>query len=151
MAFAADQEVLFDRLDDELRSASQPTPELFAKVIASVCTRIPVLASSGKTIGIGRLIESGAWTDSALALVEFELPMWKVRRLVYEDGEWFCSLSQQPNLPLELDDGVDASHDVLALAILRAFCRGAPQDVSHTSSDIESAGAFIRCRRCNLL
>ncbi len=47
--------------------------------------------------------------------------MWKVRRLVYEDGEWFCSLSQQPNLPLELDDSVDASHDVLALAILRAF------------------------------
>jgi len=121
MAFPADQEVLFDRLDEELRFASQPAPELFAKVIASVCTRIPVLASSGKTIGIGRPIESGAWTDSALALVELELPMWKVRRLVYEDGEWFCSLSQQPNLPLELDDSVDASHDVLALAILRAF------------------------------
>ncbi len=57
MAFPADQEVLFDRLDEELRFASQPAPELFAKVIASVCTRIPVLASSGKTIGIGRPIE----------------------------------------------------------------------------------------------
>jgi hypothetical protein len=121
MAFAADYEVLFDRLDEALRFATQPAPDLFAKVIGSVCTRIPVLAQSGKAAGIERLIETGAWTDSALALIELELPMWKVRRLVYEDGEWFCSLSQQPNLPLELDDSVDASHDVLALAILRAF------------------------------
>ena len=64
---------------------------------------------------------AGAWTDSALVLIELELPMWTLRRLAYEGGEWFCSLSRQPNLPLELDDGVDASHDVLALAILRAF------------------------------
>jgi hypothetical protein len=121
MAFAADYEVLFDRLDEELRFARRPAPDLFAKIVVSVCTRIPVLAQSGKTAGIERLIESGAWTDSALALVELELPMWKLRRLAYEGGEWFCALSRQPNLPLDLDDGVDASHDVLALAILRAF------------------------------
>ena len=28
--------------------------------------------------------------------------------LVYEDGEWFC-LSKQPNLPVAIDDTVDAS------------------------------------------
>ena len=121
MTFTTDYEVLIDRLDDELRAAVHPSRDLFAKAIASVCSRIPVLTKSGKAAGIDQLIESAAWTDSALALIELELPMWKVRRLVYEGGEWFCSLSQQPSLPLELDDSVDACHDVLALAILRAF------------------------------
>ncbi len=121
MAFTADYDVLFDRLDEELRIAVEATPDLFAKIIASVCSRIPVLTKSGTAAGLGRLIESAAWTDSALAVVELELPMWKVRRLVYESGEWFCSLSRQPNLPVEFDDSVDACHDVLALAILRAF------------------------------
>ncbi len=121
MAFTADHEVLFDRLDEELRFSTEPAPELFAKVIASICSRIPVLTRSGKTDGIDRLVGSGAWTDSALALIELELPMWKVRRIAFENGEWLCLLSQQINLPLELDDCVDASHDILALAILRAF------------------------------
>jgi hypothetical protein len=140
MAFTADYEVLFDRLDEELRLASQPAPDLFAKVIVSVCTRIPVLAQSGKTAGIERLIDSGAWTDSALALVGLELPMWKVRRLVHEDGEWFCSLSRRPELPVELDDSVDASHDVLALALLRAFIearrRTSPKDQTASTSRV---------------
>jgi hypothetical protein len=56
-----------------------------------------------------------------LALLELELPGWKLRRLVSESGEWFCSLSRQPHLPLELDDTADASHEVLSLAIFRAF------------------------------
>src|SRR5271169_303681 len=121
MACTADYEVLADRLDDELRAAVRPSADLFAKIIASVCSRIAILTKSGKATGIDLLIETSAWTDSALALVELELPMWKVRRLIYESGEWFCSLSQQPNLPAELDDSVDTSHAVLALAILRAF------------------------------
>jgi hypothetical protein len=121
MAFTADYDVLFDRLDEELRIAVEPTPDLFAKIIASVCSRIPVLTKSGVAAGLGRLIESAAWTDSALAVVELELPMWKVRRLAYESGEWFCSLSRQPNLPVEFDDSADASHAVFVLAILRAF------------------------------
>jgi hypothetical protein len=50
------------------------------------------------------LIKIGAWVDIALTLIELELPGWKLRRLIREDGEWFCSLSQQPNLPATLDD-----------------------------------------------
>ena len=49
------------------------------------------------------------------------MPGWKLRRLICENGEWFCSLSRQPNLPAALDDTADASHDVLPLAILLAF------------------------------
>src|SRR6476659_10952614 len=70
---------------------------------------------------IDQLIEARAWDDAALALIELELPAWKLRRLVYEDGEWLCSLSSHPNLSVALDDTVDARHEVLPLAILSAF------------------------------
>ncbi len=121
MVFAADHEVLFDRLDEELRVAAQPAPHLFAKIIGGACTRIPILSKSGNAAGIGRLVESAAWADAALTLIELELPGWKLRRLICEDGRWFCSLSRQPNLPVALDDTADATHDVMPLAILLAF------------------------------
>jgi len=54
-------------------------------------------------------------------LIELELPRWKVRRLVYEDGGWFCSLSRQPGLPVTLDETADASHELMPLAILLSF------------------------------
>lgn len=56
-----------------------------------------------------------------MALIELELPAWKLRRLVYEGGEWICSLSRQANLPAALDDTVDAVHERMTFAILLAF------------------------------
>jgi hypothetical protein len=67
------------------------------------------------------LLANGAWTDAGLALLAMELPGWTVRRLVYEDGEWICSLSRQPNLPIAIDDTVDTHHANLPLAILSAL------------------------------
>ena len=121
MAFGSDYAVLLERLDEAVRFAPKPTAELFAKIIASACIRIPVLGKSGKAAGIGGLVETRAWTDAALALIELELPTWKLRRLIWEEGEWFCSLSRQPNLPPALDDTADARHEVMPLAILLAF------------------------------
>ena len=150
MAFAADYEVLFDRLDEELRIAPQPALHLFAKIIGSACSRIPVLGKSGKATRIVRLIESRAWTDAALALIELELPAWKVRRLVYESGEWFCSLSRQANLPATLDDAAEANHESMALAILLAFLAArrriaiVPQPVASVRA-IEPAPAGLIC------
>jgi hypothetical protein len=66
------------------------------------------------------LIKAGAWTDAALALAKHELPGWQLRRLVYDEGEWLCSLSRQPNLPDELDDTADGCHATPALAIWSA-------------------------------
>src|SRR5580700_5860761 len=85
MAFAADYVVLLDRLDDELRAAPEAAREVFAKIIGSVCSRIPVLSKSGRAARIDRLIESRAWTDAAMALIECELPACKLRRLVYDN------------------------------------------------------------------
>jgi hypothetical protein len=107
----------FDWLTEQLRRAPAATPDLISNVIVDACTRLPAVNATR----VDQLIEAGAWTDAALALIELELPAWKLRRLIYEDGAWFCSLSKRPNLPVELDDTADASHEVLPLAILSAF------------------------------
>jgi len=117
----AAQPVDLDRLDDELRLAQEPARELLGKVVASAGARLLSLRRAGRAFQIDRLIEVGAWTDAAFALIELGTPSWKLRRLLQDDGGWFCSLSRQPNLPIGLDDTVEVSHAVLALAILRAF------------------------------
>jgi hypothetical protein len=119
--FDAAQAIELDRLNDALRLAPVLVPELFHKIVESACMRLPSLRSSGNAARIDRLIASGAWTDAALALIELELPNWKIRRVVLENGEWLCSLSRQPTMPVILDDPVEASHEMLPLAILRAF------------------------------
>jgi hypothetical protein len=118
MLFDPKHEDRFDRLTEQLRLSPALKPDhLISNVIVHACARIP----AEKAARIDQLIEAGAWSDAALALVELELPAWKLRRLVYEDGQWLCSLSKQPNLPAALDDTADASHEVLPLAILTAF------------------------------
>ena len=81
---------------------------------------------------IERLIQSHAWTDAALALIDLELPQWQVRRLAYDDGEWYCALSRQRELPDWLDQSIETRHADLALAILSAFVEA--QRVSAPSS-----------------
>jgi hypothetical protein len=121
MLFNPKHEMSLERLEREARLAPTPTHDLLSKITCSACPRLQLLRSTGKPIQVDRSIEAGAWTDAAIALIKVELPGWQLRRLVYEDGEWLCSLSRQPNLPIERDDPADASHEVLALAILCAF------------------------------
>jgi hypothetical protein len=110
-----------DRLGDRLRLAPSVTVDLISAVIASACTRLPAMAKAGKARRLSQLIEIAAWSDAVLALIEIEIPAWRLRRLVHEDGEWHCSLSRAPNLPVELDETADGSHEVLGLAMLSAF------------------------------
>jgi hypothetical protein len=107
-------------LEDELRRAQAVTPELIAAVVAQACPR---LAACGARVQaeVKSLIAAGAWLDAALALCKLELPQWTLRRAVYEDGQWLCSLSQQPALPLDLDDAIEACHEMLPLALLIAL------------------------------
>ena len=58
---------------------------------------------------------------AALALIDLELPFWQVRRLTYDDGEWYCALSRERELPDWLDQSIESRHADLALAILGAF------------------------------
>ncbi len=108
-------------LGDRLREAHAVTAELMSDVITETCRRFPSVGQVDKTTRIERLIASGAWTDAALALIELELPLWQVRRIAYDQGEWYCALSRARELPDWLDRSIEARHADLALAILGAF------------------------------
>jgi hypothetical protein len=100
-----------EELGDRLRNAHAVTADLIAEVVRQ----------TKKSARIERLIGSGAWTDAALALIDLELPQWQVRRIAYDDGEWYCALSRQRELPEWLDQSIEAHHADLPLAILGAF------------------------------
>jgi len=108
-------------LGDRLRDTCAATAELMSEIISKTCRRFPSLGQSGKSARIERLIESGAWTDAALALIDLELPQWQLRRVAYDQGEWYCALSRQRELPDWLDQSIEARHADLSLAILSAF------------------------------
>ena len=142
---------LLGRLEEELRLAPTLAPALFSKIIADACRRLPNLSRSRGVARLDRLIAAGAWTDAAFALVALELPAWSLRRLVHEDGEWFCSLSREPSLPLALDDTADSRHDSLPLAILlalleaRRMAKIAPAVVSATPHVQPASDSMICC------
>jgi hypothetical protein len=108
-------------LDDRLRDAHAVTAELISEVIGETCRRFPSMEQTEKTARIERLIQNAAWTDAALALIDLELPLWQVRRIAYDEGEWYCALSRERELPDWLDRSIEARHADLALAILSAF------------------------------
>jgi hypothetical protein len=108
-------------LGGRLRQASEVNAAIMAEVIEAVCRRFPSLGQPGKTARVEQLIRSGAWTDAALALIDLELPLWQVRRLAYDEGEWHCALSRERELPDWLDQCIEARHADLTLAILSAF------------------------------
>jgi hypothetical protein len=108
-------------LGDRLRGAHAATAELISETIGETCRRFPSVGHTEKTARIERLIESEAWTDAALALVELELPQWQVRRIAYDKGEWYCALSRARELPDWLDQSIETRHMDISLAILIAF------------------------------
>jgi hypothetical protein len=114
------RQVDFDELDAVLQSASALSTSLFRKVLEG-CIRFESLRQAGKARLLDELAEAGAWTDATFRLLDLELPNWSIRRLVREGDDWLCTLSRQPNLPIALDDPVEAVHAVLPLAILRAL------------------------------
>ena len=108
-------------LGERLRNADAVTADIMADVIDQACRRFPSLGPSEKSSRLERLLQSGAWTDAALALIDLELPLWQIRRIAYDEGEWHCALSRQRELPDWLDSAIEARHADLALAMLSAF------------------------------
>src|SRR6476646_10885359 len=108
-------------LDDQLCDAHAVTSELMTEIIGEACRRFPSVGQSRKSERIERLIQTEAWTDAALALIDLELPLWQVRRIAYDEGEWYCALSRERELPDWLDRSIEAHHADLPLAILSAF------------------------------
>ncbi len=98
------------RSHDRLRDAHAATAELITEIIGETCRRFPSLGQTEKTARIEQLIHSQAWTDAAFALIDLELPLWQVRRIAYDDGEWYCALSRERELPDWLDQSIEARH-----------------------------------------
>ena len=124
-----------DEITDRLHEAAEADTALVTQIIGAACRRFPSIGQSAKSARIEQLIRSGAWIDVALALIDLELPQWKVRRIVYDEGEWHCALSRQRELPDWLDQSIEVHHADLALAILGAFVetRRTAAQMSHTS------------------
>jgi hypothetical protein len=110
-----------DRLQERLFGADCVTRELFLHVVTQACPRCAASLSSGATSHLRQLVQAEAWTDATLALINVDLWGWSVRRLAYEDAEWWCTLSKHWQLPYWLDDIAEAHHPVLPLSILSAL------------------------------
>jgi hypothetical protein len=110
-----------DRLAQRIHLASAPNRDLLREIMTSGCVRLrpPKTATRARQLDV--LIDAGAWTEAAIALVALELPAWSIRRLVLDDGMWFCSLSRAPALPAEFDEMIETSHESMPLAILAAL------------------------------
>ena len=122
MRLEAKKQAALDALDGVLQSAQEPSPDHLTMIVSGgACTRIPLLAKAEAFDRLMHLAKIGAWTEAAFLLIALELPLWRVRRLTYENGEWLCSLSHQLNLPMTFDDCAEATHEVLPMAMLCAF------------------------------
>lgn len=108
-------------LGERLRNAHTMTRPLMREIIDLACRRLASPGQSERSTHVMRLIDAEAWTDAALALMAVELPLWQVRRIAYDEGEWHCALSRERELPDWLDAAVEAHHTDLALALLSAF------------------------------
>ncbi|MGY4473209.1 hypothetical protein [Bradyrhizobium sp. USDA 3364] len=135
-------------LGDRLRDAYIVTADFMADIISQTCRRFPSAGQGGKSSRVERLIRSGAWTDAAIALLDLELPQWQIRRLVYDECEWYCALSRQRELPDWLDQSIETHHSDLALAILSAFVEAqqisAPESRSSVPSVRRGAGSVYQ-------
>jgi hypothetical protein len=110
----------FRPANEALSDAPTTPAEMFSDILAS-CPRIHAMKQSEQATQLARLIDAGAWTDAALALIALELPRWQLRRLAYDSGEWHCALSSSRDMPEWLDASVETHHADMALAILAAF------------------------------
>jgi hypothetical protein len=142
MAAGLDRESRLPDLQDQLRSAQVVTADLLSKVVAGACTRVAMPSYAGNSARIDRLIASEAWTEAALALVELELPQWRLRRLMYEEDTWVCSLSQQEDPRVWLSDCAETRHQSLPLAILGVLIEA--QQCSEPSS-MRTVSSVPRC------
>jgi hypothetical protein len=140
--FVPNEDLLLADLQQQLRRSERVTCELIADVTARVCTRLQAQQLHARQ-RLLRLTEAGAFTDAALALLELELPKWKLRRLIYDGGGWHCALSQQPEIPAELDETAEALHETLPLAILSACVEARRHDLSAPQSAPKSCESQV--------
>jgi hypothetical protein len=114
-------------LAGQVSAADEITSQLFSEVVVATARRLWAPGEAAKATQLHDLIEGGALTQAALNLIDLELPLWKLRRIAYDEGEWHCAMSRQRELPDWLDQPVEARHASLTLAILGAYIEAVGQ------------------------
>lgn len=132
MLFRPDRPERLAGIANQIRTAHRPSVDLVA-AIASEVSHNGVTGPAPVAGRIAKLIAAEAWTEAALVLVASELPQWKLRRLAYDDSEWHCNLSLQREFPEWLDDGIEAHHADLSLALFSGLIEAARQQRTETS------------------
>jgi hypothetical protein len=110
-----------ETLADQVRTTDEPTPALVSAILVGTARRLSLPSSAANAVRLRQFIDAGALTEAALALIDMELPRWKIRRITYDEGEWHCALSREREIPDWLDEAVEARHASLTLAILSAY------------------------------
>jgi hypothetical protein len=105
----------------QVRVAEEATPEMFSEIVGQTCQRRSAPNKATNTERLHQLIDAGALTEAAFALITLELPQWKLRRITYDEGEWHCALSRQRELPEWLDQAIEATHRSLTLAVAGVY------------------------------
>jgi hypothetical protein len=119
----------------QVGAADEATSQLFSEVVVATARRLWAPGGAAKATQLHDLIEAGALTQAALNLIDLELPLWKLRRIAYDEGEWHCAMSRQREVPEWLDQAVEARHASLTLAILGAYIETVGQiELSRESS-----------------
>lgn len=108
-------------LAGQVRAADDATSEMLVRTAVESCQRLSTPNETANAARLRKLIDAGASTEAAIALIELDLPQWKLRRVTYDEGEWHCAVSRQRELPDWLDQAVEASHESLTLAILSVY------------------------------
>ena len=122
-------------LAGQANAADKATSELLTKIVIATERRLSLPSQAAGAARLRRLIEADALTEATFALIDLELPQWKLRRITYDGGEWHCALSRERELPEWLDEAVDARHASLALAIVSAYIETVRQiEVSRESN-----------------
>jgi hypothetical protein len=85
-SFALDREHRLDKLRALVRRSPAITPELLTEVMLEACIRFAAYGNATKAL-FNQLVAHGAWADAVLLLLQFELSQWKVKRILYDDGE----------------------------------------------------------------
>jgi hypothetical protein len=107
-------------------NAAEVTPGLMSDVIDRADSRLRLLNRGTRLVQqLNSSMAAGAWLDAALLLLALERPGWTMRRLIHDDGLWYCSLSRTPNIRIEFDDTIESHHSDPALAIVLAIIAGA--------------------------
>lgn len=145
MLFHLDRAERLAGIADRLRTADNATADLMSAIATEAC--IGRAKHSERIFAkIGKLIEAGAWTDAAIALLETELPRWKLRRLAYDEGEWNCALSLRREIPDWLDDAIETSHPDLSLGILKGCVEAMRRDITASGEARTPTGPRMRLK-----